>query len=93
MKMIVSTYCVLVYVPPRNCIGLRFALIENKIALTKLLPLYEFVPGKDTPRHLSHMTSAKKSGSFWQINLQSSAKRCGCLLSYSQAEWQSQEEN
>lgn len=53
---------------PRNCIGLRFALIENKIALTKLLPLYEFVPGKDTPRHHSHMTSANKAGSFWQIN-------------------------
>ena len=53
---------------PRNCIGLRFALIENKIALTKLLPLYEFVPGKDTPRHHSHLTSANKAGSFWQIN-------------------------
>ena len=62
---------------PRNCIGLRFALIENKIALTKLLPLYEFVPGKDTPRHHSHMTSANKSGSFWQINLLSLLKPCG----------------
>ena len=38
---------------PRNCIGLRFALIENKIALTKLLPLYEFVACKDTPRKIN----------------------------------------
>ena len=38
---------------PRNCIGLRFALIENKIALTKLLPLYEFVACDDTPRKVT----------------------------------------
>ena len=38
---------------PRNCIGLRFALIENKIALTKLLPLYEFVTCDETPRTLT----------------------------------------
>ena len=38
---------------PRNCIGLRFALIENKIALTKLLPLYEFVACDETPRTLT----------------------------------------
>ena len=38
---------------PRNCIGLRFALIENKIALTKLLPLYEFVACADNPRTLT----------------------------------------
>ena len=38
---------------PRNCIGLRFALIENKIALTKLLPLYEFVACDETPRMLT----------------------------------------
>ena len=38
---------------PRNCIGIRFALIENKIALTKLPPLYEFVACDDTPRKVT----------------------------------------
>ena len=38
---------------PRNCIGLRFALIENKIALTRLLPLFEFVASKETPRKIT----------------------------------------
>jgi cytochrome P450 len=33
---------------PRNCIGTRFALLETKIALIKVLANYRFVPSKNT---------------------------------------------
>ena len=43
----------LVYQPfgagPRNCIGLRFALFEVKVAMCKLLERFEFSPCEDTP--------------------------------------------
>ena len=34
---------------PRNCIGLRFALLETKIALIEILKGYSFAPGPETP--------------------------------------------
>ena len=34
---------------PRNCIGLRFALMEAKIVLIEILKEYSFAPGPETP--------------------------------------------
>ena len=36
---------------PRNCIGMRFALLEAKIALIELLRRYSFVQTPDTEVH------------------------------------------
>ncbi|CAF4005974.1 unnamed protein product [Rotaria magnacalcarata] len=33
---------------PRSCIGTRFALLESKVALIKVLSKYQFVPSKQT---------------------------------------------
>ncbi|XP_077975714.1 cytochrome P450 3A29-like isoform X1 [Styela clava] len=35
---------------PRNCIGKRFALMEMKIAICKLLHQYKFIPTSETPK-------------------------------------------
>ena len=34
---------------PRNCVGMKFAVIEMKLALVKLLLKFEFHPAKNTP--------------------------------------------
>ena len=34
---------------PRNCVGMRFALFEVKVAMCKLLEKYQFSPCEDTP--------------------------------------------
>lgn len=43
---------------PRNCIGLRFGLMQTKIALIKLLTTYKFSP---SPRTLIPMRFHIKS--------------------------------
>ncbi len=37
---------------PRNCIGMKFALQELKLALVKLLTNYEIAAGPSTPKEL-----------------------------------------
>lgn len=37
---------------PRNCIGMKFALVEMKLALVNLLKNFEFLPSENTPTHL-----------------------------------------
>nr|AHL88984.1 cytochrome p450 3045C1 [Brachionus koreanus] len=37
---------------PRNCIGMKFAMLELKIALCKLLLNVEFFPSSNTPKNL-----------------------------------------
>ncbi len=37
---------------PKNCIGMKFALMELKLALVKLILNYEILPGKNTPETL-----------------------------------------
>jgi cytochrome P450 len=34
---------------PRNCIGMKFAMVEMKLALVKLLHKYEIHPSPETP--------------------------------------------
>lgn len=34
---------------PRNCIGMRFALLEMKLAMAKILQHFSFAPASDTP--------------------------------------------
>lgn len=37
---------------PRNCVGMKFAIVEMKLALVKLLLKFEFHPTKNTPVNL-----------------------------------------
>lgn len=37
---------------PRNCIGMRFAIMEIKIILTRLIGKYKFSMADDTPDEL-----------------------------------------
>ena len=41
------------YIPfgtgPRNCIGLRFAQLETKVAIIKMMRNFHLLKGKDTP--------------------------------------------
>lgn len=40
---------------PRNCIGMKFALIEMKIALIKILQKYEITKGPNTPESFNYI--------------------------------------
>jgi cytochrome P450 len=37
---------------PRNCIGMKFAMVEMKLALVKLLRKFEVHPSEETPERL-----------------------------------------
>lgn len=37
---------------PRNCIGMKFAILEIKLALVRILMRYEILPSKHTPEKL-----------------------------------------
>ena len=49
---------------PRNCVGMRFALLEAKIALMELLKRYTFVRAPDTEvgNHTQHLIVSSR----WQ---------------------------
>ena len=40
-------------VGPRYCIGMKFALLELKLALVKMISNYEIRPSKNTPEYLT----------------------------------------
>ena len=53
---------------PRNCIGMRFALLQTKIALAKILLNYKAVPCEKTPKELIRDPVSQNGlpkGGFW----------------------------
>jgi cytochrome P450 len=52
---------------PRNCIGLRFALLESKIALMEILRKFSFVRAPETAANLqqSHGITSPPKGGVW----------------------------
>lgn len=55
---------------PRNCIGLRFALLEAKIALMEILKKFSFAQGPETVTNLQQthgLTSTPKGGAMIKI--------------------------
>ena len=39
---------------PRNCIGMRFALLMMKISLVKIVSKFKIVKGPKTPEYITH---------------------------------------
>ncbi|XP_038202455.1 cytochrome P450 3A31-like isoform X8 [Arvicola amphibius] len=61
-----------VYMPfgygPRNCIGMRFALMNMKLAVTKLLQNFSFQPCKETQGLLCPSLASIETAHMWYTN-------------------------
>lgn len=54
---------------PRNCIGMRFALLEMKLAMAKILQHFSFAPATDTPTPPLELKFAVSTRSAIDYNL------------------------
>ena len=56
---------------PRNCVGMRFALVQMKVAVTRLVLGFKVVPGEKTPKEIVHdarsLTGQPKGGSWVRL--------------------------
>ena len=53
---------------PRNCVGMRFALLQVKVAMVQVIANYKLVPGPRTPEKLVHepmSQAALPKGGTW----------------------------
>ena len=55
---------------PRNCIGMRFALLEAKMTLAEMMCKYKFVPSEDTPAQPDFSSSFILSMNNYKVKIE-----------------------